>query len=89
MTFEWEHDRPRSHDRYARNARNGPDIACGRDARAPRAGKSVEVSYRYTGLSAAGDAYISGMTDEAFREFIGNWDAAIREYLKRIKIASR
>jgi hypothetical protein len=44
---------------------------------------TVEVTYRYTGLSAEGDEYIAAMTDGKFGEFIETWNSAIRAYLAR------
>ncbi len=38
---------------------------------------TVEVSYRYTALSALGDAYIRAMTEDAFRAFIESWAESI------------
>jgi hypothetical protein len=44
---------------------------------------TVKVTYRYTGLSDEGDAYIAAMTDEKFGEFVEKWDSAIRAFLAR------
>jgi hypothetical protein len=44
---------------------------------------SVEVTYRYTGLSPEGDQYIAAMTEGKFSEFIGEWNSAISAYLAR------
>jgi hypothetical protein len=44
---------------------------------------TVEVTYRYTGLSADGDEYIAGMTEGKFGEFIETWNSAICAYLAR------
>jgi hypothetical protein len=44
---------------------------------------TVEVTYRYTGLSADGDEYIAGMTEGKFGEFIETWNSAIGAYLAR------
>jgi hypothetical protein len=50
---------------------------------APGAGTNVEVTYRYTGLSAEGDHYIAAMTDEKYRAFIEEWASAIRAWQAR------
>jgi hypothetical protein len=44
---------------------------------------TVEVTYRYTGLSAEGDDYIAAMTEGTFGEFIEKWSSAIGAYLAR------
>ena len=44
---------------------------------------TVDVTYRYTGLSAEGDGYIAAMTEEKFGEFIEKWNSAICAYLAR------
>jgi hypothetical protein len=44
---------------------------------------TVEVTYRYTGLSAEGDEYIAAMTEGKFGEFIEKWNSAIGAYLAR------
>ena len=38
----------------------------------------VTVSYEYTGLSEAGNAYVRSMDEAAYRDFIDSWGEAIR-----------
>jgi len=41
----------------------------------------VTVSYEYTGLSEAGNAYVRSMDEAAYRAFIDSWGEAIRKVL--------
>jgi len=41
----------------------------------------VAVSYEYTGLSEAGNAYVRSMDEEAYRAFIDSWGEAIMKEL--------
>jgi hypothetical protein len=43
----------------------------------------VTVSYEYTGLSDAGNAYVRAMDEPAFRAFIDSWGETIRRVLKQ------
>jgi hypothetical protein len=42
---------------------------------------SAEVTYRMTGLSAPGNAYVASFTDERYRRLIEEWATAINHYL--------
>ncbi len=39
----------------------------------------VTVSYEYTGLSEAGNAYVQSMNEASYRAFIDSWGVAIRQ----------
>lgn len=42
----------------------------------------AEVSYAFTGLSAAGNEYVEQFTPEHYAEWIGGWETAINHYLR-------
>lgn len=46
----------------------------------PGAKTSVSVSYEYIALSENGDEFITGFTDEKYREFIGEWKRLLETY---------
>jgi len=40
----------------------------------------VAVTYRYIALSGTGEAFVSGFTAEAYREFITEWQRLLSDY---------
>jgi len=42
----------------------------------------VDVSYEYTSLSAAGDAFLDAWTDEAFAKAMRFWEASMNHFLQ-------
>ncbi len=51
---------------------------------APREGQgcSGTVTYRYTALSPAGEAFVHGRTAVAYAEFMRGWETALNAYLR-------
>lgn len=45
-------------------------------------GTKVEVTYKYLALSEAGEAFVSGFTAEAYKEFIGEWQRLLSDYFR-------
>ena len=43
---------------------------------------SVRVSYEYIALSEKGNEFITGFTDEVYKEFIGEWKRLLDSYFK-------
>jgi hypothetical protein len=54
------------------------DIALAEDG----PGTKATISYEHTALSEAGKAIVAAHTEESYREFMENWEAAINVYLK-------
>lgn len=74
-----EYDVARTFVRYVRMT---PDSRVGIvtvQCNALNRGTRVEVSYEWTALSDAGDAYISAMTPSSFRESIEEWTVLIKK----------
>jgi hypothetical protein len=42
----------------------------------------VEVTYKYLALSETGEAFVSGFTAEAYKEFIGEWQRLLSNYFR-------
>jgi hypothetical protein len=42
----------------------------------------VKVTYKYIGLSTSGNQFISGFTEEAYKEFIEEWRSRITAYFE-------
>lgn len=62
------------------------DIALDDDG---KGGTEAEVSYEYTSLGPAGDAFLEDFTEEWYRGFMQGWELALNHYLKTgDKIAS-
>jgi hypothetical protein len=40
------------------------------------------VTYKYIGLSTSGNQFISGFTEEAYKEFIEEWRSRITAYFE-------
>lgn len=70
--------------RYARvtpSSRFGfVEVAC--EPAGPQRTRST-VTYTYTALSEAGNAYIAALTEEEFRRMIDTWQSEINAYLER------
>jgi hypothetical protein len=49
---------------------------------APGGGASVSVTYRLTGLSPDGNAYVADFTEDRYRSLIDEWAVAIGHYLE-------
>jgi hypothetical protein len=56
------------------------EVACAEDG-APGA-TSAEVTYRFTGLSAAGNDYVARFTEDHFRAWIAEWEEKIDRHLR-------
>jgi hypothetical protein len=56
------------------------DVAC--TAQGPRRTR-VQVSYVYTALTAAGNAFIDAFTQVSYEQMIGEWQPLIEAYLAR------
>ena len=50
--------------------------------RARGGGSDAEVSYQYTALSAAGEAYVRERSAEAYEEFMRAWEEALNRHLR-------
>ena len=50
------------------------------------AGCRAEVTYQYTALGPAGEAYVAGHTPDAYREFMESWEAALNRYLGSTRV---
>jgi hypothetical protein len=48
----------------------------------PEGGCQAVVTYCYTALSPAGEAYVQGRTPAAYAEFMRGWESALNEYLR-------
>jgi len=40
----------------------------------------VQVTYKYTALSAAGEAFISGFSERFYEEFVEEWETLLLQY---------
>jgi hypothetical protein len=49
-------------------------------AKAP-GGATARITYTYTSLGERGDAAVAGMTEEAFAQFMQDWEQRINHYL--------
>ena len=43
---------------------------------------NVSVTYEYIALSKKGNEFISGFTEDAYKEFIGEWKRLLRKYFE-------
>lgn len=50
--------------------------------RAAQVGSEADITYSHTSLGPQGDAFVSGFTDEFYREFMRDWEARINHYLR-------
>ena len=50
---------------------------------APGGRTQASVSYRFTALNAAGEAYLDGLTEEAFTAMVEDWQVKIDAWLAR------
>lgn len=57
------------------------EVECRTDA----GGTKVKVTYEFTALSEAGNKFIQEFSEETYRAMIGEWKAAIEQYLLRAK----
>lgn len=48
----------------------------------PDGGSRADVTYQYTALSPAGEAYVATLTAEAYAEFMREWERALNAYLR-------
>ena len=55
------------------------DIACSADA---ERGTRAQVTYTFTGLSEAGNAYVETFTEPHYAEWLRAWEDAINHYLR-------
>ncbi len=55
------------------------DIVLERDG---NGGTKAEVSYEYTSLGPAGDAFLEDFTEEWYRGFMAGWELALNHYLE-------
>ena len=42
----------------------------------------IQVTYRYIALSATGEMFVSGFSENAYEEFIGEWQTLLSNYFK-------
>jgi hypothetical protein len=49
----------------------------------------VEVTCRYAGPSKKGEAFISSLTAEAYKDLIGKWQSLLSQYLASKSMASK
>lgn len=75
-------DRPRRHIEYVKTTPTSDlsQIAVTVTG-APHDSATAAVTYRMTGLSAAGNAYVASFTEERYRELIEEWETAINHFL--------
>jgi len=55
-------------------------------------GCDARVSYEYTSLGPAGDAFVAGFTPEYYERFMGDWEVRLNHYLatgRRLSVPSR
>lgn len=50
--------------------------------RAAPGGSEADITYCYTSLGAAGDAFIASFTESYYRDFIQDWESRINHYLR-------
>ena len=43
---------------------------------------NVEITYKYIALSASGEKFIAGFTDEVYKAFIGEWQLLLSNYFE-------
>lgn len=50
--------------------------------RAAPGGSEADITYCYTSLGAAGDAFVASFTENYYREFMQDWESRINHYLR-------
>jgi hypothetical protein len=61
-----------------------PDVTACRitiQLRPSAAGTDAQITYVYTSLGPAGDAFVAAFTDEYYLQFMRNWETRINHYL--------
>lgn len=46
---------------------------------------TADVTYRYTALGAAGEAFVASRTAEAYADFMRDWEAALNAHLRTMR----